>query len=51
MIVEIDCDKEIKKLQNEKVELIDRFVLKAEQINAKIRYLRELKEGSADDEV
>ena len=42
--VTIDCDKEIGKLRKEKEELIDRFVQKAEDINAQIRYLKLLKE-------
>lgn len=42
--VTIDCDKEIENLRKEKEELIDRFVTKAENINAQTRYLKSLKE-------
>jgi len=42
--VTIDCDKEIERLLEEKNQLIDRFVTKAESINAQIRYLKSLKE-------
>lgn len=45
--VTIDCDKEIEKLRKDKEGLIDRFVTKAESINAQIRYLKRLKEGGA----
>ena len=40
----IDIDAEIQRLKKEKEELIDRFVQKAEDINAQIRYLKSLKE-------
>ena len=42
--VTIDCDKEIEKLRKEKEELINKFITKAESINAQIRYLKQLKE-------
>ena len=40
----IDCNKEIARLKEEKIKLIDRFVAQAEGINAQIRYLKSLKE-------
>lgn len=40
----INPDKEIERLKKEKDELIDRFMLKCEGINAQIRYLRRLKD-------
>lgn len=46
--VMIDCDKEIEKLRKEKEELIDKFVTKAENINAQIRYLKSLKERGTE---
>lgn len=46
--VTLDCDKEIEKLRKEKEELIDKFVTKAESINAQIRYLKSLKERGTE---
>ena len=47
MILVIDIDSEIQRLKKEKEELIDRFVQKAEDINAQIRYLKSLKERNS----
>jgi hypothetical protein len=44
MMVNVDCDKEIERLKKEKDELVNRFIEKAENINAQIRYLKSLKE-------
>lgn len=44
MTVSVDCDKEIERLKKEKDELVNRFIEKAESINAQIRYLKSLKE-------
>lgn len=43
-LVTIDIDEEIKKAEKEKAELIDIFLSKCDNINARIKYLRTLKE-------